>query len=418
MHAIKSSALILTSTFLRMLNGLFIIKILAYYTNPTEFGYLSQLMGVIALVGMLASGGIGNGLTRYLSSNEDKMIQRQWLVTALKIYLPLSFLLALILIIRSSEFAISLVGDTKFAIVFVCLAVGQGLIGLSSLTQATASAHKDHMFILKITFIGAFIGALIAVLAVNYYGMIGGAIALVINSSISGLAALLFKRQAIKPLMSDFIKKIDPQKTIQLLKYAVVVLLGATSLAISQIANRNLVAKNFGWEAVGFWQAATKISDSYMQLISVLLVSLVLPRLASHKNIKEMHALFIQICITLSACFIIGSLFIYFFRHILIQILFSNAYIIAADLLLPQLVGDFFRMLAVCLSTALLACAQTKIPMLYEGLQGILTFLFTFVIIKYANVAAPIYAYSITYGILMLFLSFVYYSQLKQKSIN
>jgi PST family polysaccharide transporter len=190
-----------------------------------------------------------------------------------------------------------------------------------------------------------------------------------------------------------------------------VVLLGASSLAISQVGSRILVAQSLGWGVVGFWQAVTRISDVYMQLISVLLISFVLPRLAAYKNFADMHLAFLRLSGALCGFFLVAAATIYVFRDILISLLFSRVFLPAADLLLPQLVGDFFRVIAVCLSVALLARGQTKMSMIYEASQGIIAYALTAVMLQHMTSIAPVLAYCFTYAILMLFLLYSYRSQ-------
>jgi len=61
-----------------------ILKLVAEATGAAAFGQLSQLIGVIALVGMLAAGAIGPGLTRELVASAPEEA-RQWLAAAARI---------------------------------------------------------------------------------------------------------------------------------------------------------------------------------------------------------------------------------------------------------------------------------------------------------------------------------------------
>lgn len=415
MSIVKSTAYILSSTIVRALNGLVVLKILALHTNPAEFGYLSQVMGVIALFGMLAAGGIGNGLTRQLAASQNKLDQFRWLVVAMRIYIATSAVLAVVLILTASHLAIWLVGDHGYAVVFICLSVGQAIVGASNLAQSIAAARADYLFTLRISIYGAVLGAITVAVGIQLGGVIGGAIALVINPAVPGLVAIAIKRHSLVHLVGRVGEKVDNKDAIRLLKYALVVLLGASSLAISQVGSRILVAQSLGWGAVGFWQTVTRISDVYMQLISVLLISFVLPRLAAHKNFADMHLAFLRLSVALCGLFLVAALTIYVLRDILISLLFARNFLPAADLLLPQLVGDFFRVIAVCLSVALLARGQTKISMIYESLQGIIAYTLTAILLGYMTSIAPVLAYCFTYAILMLFLLYSYRSQFSKE---
>lgn len=415
MSLIKSSIYISAATLMRALNGLVVLKILALYTNPAEFGYLSQIMGVIGLSGMLAAGGIGNGLTRQLAASRNAKDQHRWLAAALKIYLVASAILAIILLAASWSLAQWLVNDAGYTVVFVCLAAGQAIVGVSNLAQSTAAARGDYLFTLRISIVGAVGGSIFVGAGVFFGGVIGGAIALVINAAMPGVVAIIIKWHSLLRLVDRVDEIVVRSDIFVLVKYASVALAGAASLALSQIASRNIVGKSLGWDAVGFWQTVVKISDVYMQLISIVLVGYVLPRLSRYSGFRSMHSEFLRLCGTLCSIFLVTATAIYAFRDFVISLLFSSAFLPATGLLLPQLLGDLFRVIAVCLSVALMARGLTLMSMLYEALQGILTLILTIAILDHSAIAAPVQAYCLTYATLMLFLAYVYRAHIRSE---
>lgn len=408
MSLIKSSFYIVSGTFVRALNGLVVLKILALHTNPAEFGYLSQIMGIIALFGMLSAGGIGNGLTRQLAANQNAVDQHRWLAVALRVYLVASATIAIVLLVASSRLARWLLDDVGFAYFFVCLALGQAIVGASNLAQSIAAARADYIFILRVSIIGAIAGAIVVGIGVWSGGVIGGAIALVINSTLPGLAAIMMKRHSLWRLVNGFREPPKRGDVIILLKYASVAMLGAASLSLSQIASRNFLGQSLGWDAVGLWQTVVRISDVYMQLISVLVMGYVLPHFSKCVSFRSMHPVFLRACSAICGMFIAGATIIYGLSDFIIPLLFSRTYLPAIALLLPQLLGDFCRVVAVCLSVALMARGLTKMSMIYEAAQGILMFILTVGILGYSGIFAPVHAYFLTYMSLMLLLAFTY----------
>lgn len=415
MSLVKSSLYIVSATLVRALNGLIVLKILALHTIPAEFGQLSQIMGVIAFTGMLAAGGISNGLTRQLAANLNAADQYRWLGAAFKIYMVTSAAIAIFLIVASGYLARWLVADAGYALVFVCLAAGQAIVGAANLAQSIAAARADYLFILRISTIGAVAGALVVGAGVWFGGVIGGAIALVINAAFPGLAAIIIKRHSLSLLVGRVGEGVAHGDVVTLLKYASVALIGAVSLSLSQIASRNLVGQSLGWDAVGLWQIVVRISDVYMQLISVLVMGYVLPRLAKYSNFRSMHSPFLRACGAIGGIFIVCAVAVYLARNMIIPLLFSTTYLPATELLPLQLIGDLFRVIAVFLSVALMARGLTKMSMVYEASQGILTFVLTATLLGYTGFAAPLQAYCLTYAILLLWLAYVYIKCLRKE---
>lgn len=415
MSLVQSSLYIASATLVRALNGLVVLKILAVHTNLAEFGQLSQIMGVIAFSGMLAAGGIGNGLTRQLAVSQNAADQYRWLGAAFKIYMATSAAIAIFLIVLSGRLAGWLVADAGYAIVFVCLAVGQAIVGAANLAQSIAAARGDYLFMLRISIIGAAAGAVVVGVGVWSGGVIGGAVALVINAALPGLAAITLKRRSLPLLFGQMRGGVARGDVVILLKYASIALIGAASLSLSQIASRNLVGQSLGWDAVGLWQIVVRISDVYMQLISVLVMGYVLPRLAAYSNFRSMNFPFLRACGGIGGVFIVGAVAVYLARNMIIPLLFSETYLPATALLQFQLIGDFFRVIAVFLSVALMARGLTKMSMVYEALQGILTFALTASLIGPTGLSAPLHAYYLTYAILMISLAYIYINRLREE---
>lgn len=415
MSLVKSSLYITSATLVRALNGLMVLKILALHANPAEFGQLSQIMGVIAFSGMLAGGGIGNGLTRQLAANLNAADQYRWLGAAFKIYMVTSAAIAIFLMVASGQLAGWLVADSRYALVFVCLAVGQAIVGAANLAQSIAAARADYLLILRMSTIGAVAGVLVVGVGVWFGGIIGGAIALVINAAFPGLVAITVKRHSLLLLVGRVREGVVYGDVVTLLKYASVALIGAASLSLSQIASRNLVGQSLGWDAVGLWQVVVRISDVYMQLISVLVMAYVLPRLAKYSNFRSMHSTFLRACGAICGVFIVGAVAVYLARNMIIPLLFSTTYLPATELLPFQLIGDFFRVVAVFLSVALMARGLTKMSMVYEASQGILTFILTAALLGHTGFAAPLQAYCLTYAILLMLLAYFYMKCLRKE---
>lgn len=415
MSAVRSSAYLSVTTAVRALNGLAVLKVLALCTGPAEFGRLSQVMGVVALCGMLAAGGIGSGLTRQMAASQDAAGAQRWLCVALKVYLVASATLASLLLASSWSLASWLVGDVAYTIVFVCLAAGQALVGASTLAQSIATARGDYAFILRISVIGAVLGAGLVTAAIFSGGALAGAIALVANAALPGLVAIVIKHASVLRFIRGPRDAAPYADVVQLLQYAVVALLGAASLTISQIATRNLLGQALGWDSVGIWQTVVRTSDVYMQFISVLLMGYVLPRLSGYVGFRAMHPSFVRMGGTLCSLFLAMASCIYLLRDLVIQSLFSSAFLDATNLMLPQLLGDLFRIIAVCFSVALMARGQPKPSMVYEASQGILAFALTALLLDTSGPSAPVHAYCATYAVLMIPLALAYRAGLRSE---
>ncbi len=412
----KSSFYLALVTLIRALNGLIVLKILATYIKPAEFGYLSQIMGVIAFVGMFAAGGISNGLTRQLAAQQNEIDQHRWLSAGLLILLWTSLLMAGLLIASSSEIALRLVNDHQYTKIFILLALSQLFIGVSALAQSVAAARSNYLFIVKIYAIGAMLGLASVVAGILLHGVLGAAMALVFNAAAPGLVALSLKGRALLLYVRTHGVKISTSDITELFKFASITLLGAASLSISQIATRNLVAETLSWDTVGLWQTVVRVSDVYMQLVSVLVMGYVLPNLSKCSTVSSMRSAFLRFYTTFIGIFLLSAIVIYLARELIIKIVFSEAYLDAVEFFLPQLIGDFFRITAIFISIAFLSRGLVGISIFYEVTQGLLTFVLTMFLIKDVGSTSSAWAYCITYFILALILLITYNLNLNERN--
>ena len=408
----------MAATIIRALNGLIVVKIMATHSSVGDFGKISQIMGVIAMCSLFAAGGIGSGLSRNLAAARGIEERHRWLTVALRVSVISTLCIAVALILCSLPLSLVLLDDSAFIWLFIFLAISQALVGASTVAQAVAVADRAYSFILKVASLSAILGALCVLVGISFAGLLGGVYALLINSAMSGIVSLLLKKASVRRLIAQWRAPVAKSDAINLLKYAAVTLTGAASLIISQLAGRNAVGATLGWEVVGLWQAAVKISDVYMQLISTVLMGFVLPKLSASVKYREMHLELMKILRVSIFLFIFLASVLYFARSIVVGILFDSNFSGASHLIGLQLIGDFFRVIAVTLSVGMLATGATRLPIMFEGAQGVLTFLLTIGLINtFANLA-PLVAYAVCYMLLACILSFFHYQRLSKEGVK
>ena len=127
-----------------VLTGLFISKIIAYlyrmfiarYFGPADYGLFSLGLAIVSLFGILAVLGLTRGIMRYVSyynAKNDMGMVKSVITTSLKIVLPLSLVLAIIMIASSSYLSSSIFGKPELAGVMMVLAISIPFTAVSSL---------------------------------------------------------------------------------------------------------------------------------------------------------------------------------------------------------------------------------------------------------------------------------------------
>jgi PST family polysaccharide transporter len=122
---------------------------------------------------------------------------------------------------------------------------------------------------------------------------------------------------------------------------------------------RMMVAFHFGNDAAGIWQSVWKVSDFLFMAMSAILTVLLLPQVSPKMQRAEFFKMFHPLLLRIMGISLAMVVVLYFCRSLLVQVLFSQAYMGAVDYLPLQLVGDFFRSGGYALALVLIARAET-----------------------------------------------------------
>lgn len=170
---------------------------------------------------------------------------------------------------------------------------------------------------------------------------------------------------------------------------------------------RTAVATNFGNDAAGIWQSVWKISDFLFMMMSSILTVIILPKVSARQSADDFKRMFYALLLRIAGISLVSVAVLYLFRNILVQILFSSAYAGAADYMMFQLVGDFFRSLGFSLALVLIARRETAKFLSVEISSEIILAVLALILMKVVEFNGPMMAYAIEnalYFIAMLFM--------------
>lgn len=158
---------------------------------------------------------------------------------------------------------------------------------------------------------------------------------------------------------------------------------------------RMMVASHFGNDAAGIWQSVWKVSDFIFMAMSAVLTVVLLPKVSPKSSREGFFAMFHPLLLRIMGVSLVLVTVLYFCRGILVQILFSSAYMGAVDYLPLQLVGDFFRAGGYALALVLIARRETKTFMVTEIGSELLLAAGSYVGIRIVEFSGPMAAYAV-----------------------
>lgn len=178
------------------------------------------------------------------------------------------------------------------------------------------------------------------------------------------------------------------------LSYALMGLIPMVMTPMVLTMMRTMVAFHFGNDAAGIWQSVWKVSDFLFMAMSAILTVIILPRVSASMNRGEFFKMFNPLLLRIMGISLAMIAVLYFGRSILVQVLFSQAYMGAVDYLPLQLVGDFFRAGGFALALVLIARRETVAFLSVEVGFEFLLAAGTFVGIKFLEFNGPMAAYA------------------------
>jgi len=100
--------------------------------------------------------------------------------------------------------------------------------------------------------------------------------------------------------------------------------------------------------------------------------------------------------------FIVASGTIYSVRDHVLLAVYSKQFLVASDLVLPQLIGDSLKVTFLLLQCYFVSCQQTFVVFVSELILGLALYTLYLVLVPAYGVIAPIYAYAAVYAALVL----------------
>lgn len=401
MSATASVLILGASTSVRLATGLVILKFFAWYFGPANFGLLTQIMGVAAIFNTFAGGGITNGLIRNIAAARSEIEIRGWLSAGMTINALSSLVLTGIALVLWQFNEGAVFRNPSYAPVFLGIALVQPFVGIGNLILAYFSGIRQIHKYSVINVVANITSLLVLIGLAQVLGLKGAIAGLILSPAlIGGIALWSLSRDTRDHGVLRF--GWDGRQIADLMWYAAAMACAVTAAPISQLIIRLRMSESAGWEFVGYWQAVAKLSDSYMLFVGVVLVNHLLPELSRRRD--NAHALrsVCRLGAPIVCSFALGATAVYLDREQIIRLVFSPEFSWASTFVLPQLLGDGVRVIALLLHYFFMSRGLIFVVCVNETIPPIATLLFYVVFFPYFGPIAAVYGHVVS-GILLLF---------------
>jgi PST family polysaccharide transporter len=386
------------ATAARLLAALVVIKLVAWFVGPEGVGKLGQFMSLMSLLAVLAGGGISAGIVKYVAEyRDDPQRLARLLAAALWYALCASVLMGCLALLFSRQLALWLLDDPAYAGLIRVLAVAQLGIALVNYILAVINGFMDVRRLALIQVLGSLLSIVTVIGLARWLHLYGALLALIVGQLLWLAVGLptwwrspYFRRSMLR-------LRFDREMTLRLAAFSVMTLTAALVSPLVNIAVRDHLALQLGWQQVGYWQAVSKVSDAYLLFLTAAINIYYLPKLASIQErgalvveLRNAYRYILPVVVALAAA-------VYVLRDWVTRLLFSADFAPANGLYGPQLVGDVIKIASFILSYVMLAKAMTRLFVISECVFAASYLALVYVFTAHFGLVGAMYAFAANY---------------------
>ncbi len=416
MNLLKTSVLNGVAVLIKTATMFILNKILAIYVGPAGYAAIGQFQNFIQMVTTFAGSAINTAVIKYTAEYyEDEIKQRNIWKTAGSIVLLFSLIFSIIILIFQKQLSIYIFHTDLYQKVFVWFAVFLTLFTFNALFLAILNGKKEVLRLVIANIVGSIFSLAVTNLLAIKYGLYGALVALSIYQSLAFLITLFLCYKADWFKLSYLFGKIDKDIAKKFVAFALMALVSAICVPISQMVIRSYLTHEYGVTYAGYWEAMIRLSAAYLMLVTTTLSVYYLPRLSELSRIGEIKSevyLGYKYIFPLAA---IGSLVVYFLRDWIIAILFTKNFLPMRDLFFWQMIGDSLKIGSWILAYLMLSKAMTKLFVTNEILFAITSILLTYLCTHIFGFEGVSIAHLINYGMYWFVMSIYVFKSLKEK---
>jgi len=398
MNLIKTSVLTGLSTFIKIISGFVINKMIAIYIGPSGLALIGQLQNFITITSTYANGAINNGIVKYVSEYQNEEEKKTKIISSgLIISLFFSVLTGIFLLLFSKKISFLILKTENYYQIIILFGFTIILFALNAYFLSVLNGLKKIKTYVTINILSSIIGLLITCLLIFLYNLKGALIALVINQSVVFFITFIYIVNGKYISLKYFFSGFDKIYIFKLLGFSLMAITTVSTYPVSLIIIRKFIGHNLSWDQAGYWEGLWRISEVYLMLITTSLSVYYLPRLSELKQKIELRKEIFYVYKIVIPILLIMSICIFIFRLPIIKILFTKDFMPTLPLFKYQLLGDVLKISGWILSYILVAKAKIKIFITTEIIFSVSFVLLSILFINITGLIGVTMAYALNY---------------------
>lgn len=400
MNLLKTSVLNGIAVLIKIATMFILNKILAVYVGPAGYAIIGQFQNFIQVITGFSGNAINTAIVKYTAEygNDNEKQKTLW-QSSFKIVLIFSVLISFLIFVFNNQLSDLIFKSQEYGDILLYFSLFLVFFNLNSFFIAILNGKKEVKKLVGANIGGSIFSLIVTSLLAIHYHLYGALIALAIYQSLSFAVTLLFCLRSDWFFCKNFLGKIDIGVVKNLGSYALMAIVSAICLPLSQMVIRLFLVNTHGELHAGYWEAMTRLSSAYLMVVTMTLSVYYLPRLSELTSAKDVKKEIISAYKFLLPLAVFAGFVIYIMQDWIISLLFSKDFLPMKELFLWQVIGDGLKIGSWILAYVMLSKAMAK---LYIATEIIFTASGVALSIWFANVMGfegISFAYFVNYGL-------------------
>jgi O-antigen/teichoic acid export membrane protein len=342
------------------------LKVVAFYVGPSGMAVVGQIQAFLQILSAGASSVTTTGVVKLIA--EDKIPKERALQSSLVLLTAFSFSFFLVLLFTNNVISdFFLQGEWSRALLL--LPLGAFFLGLNNLFVSYFNGCQKYNEYFWFSVITALLTTLATCVLAFSFGKSGAIYSIALAPVVAGLCVLILPARFRLPKLN--LISLDIKTIKVLLSYSFMALGSVIIVYGVQIALRDYISISGSMAEAGVWYAATRLSDIYMGICSVLFSTLLLPKYSSQEN-SDLARLVLKVG---GAAFgfvllMIGSVAL--FADFAVFLVYGDAFNMATGVIRIYVLGDALKCLSWVFLYIMIAKQHVKFYLAYEVFSALL----------------------------------------------
>ena len=374
--------------------GILSTRIISVYIGSSGMALLGSFRNFTTMMKSIATLGINNSIIKLFVENRDDKKEISIIYsTFFWLFLFISVVLGCLILLFSNSISTFLFYTNSYAIAVQFFALLLPFIVINTFWLAVYNSLEKFKKIVLIQIISNLLVFLLTAVLIWRKNISGGLFAVAFSEFLMVFITFLFVRNDKEFFKFDIQKVISKKHLAVIKKFSIMAFISAIIVPLNSLLIRNTIVQNYSLSEAGIWDAVNRLSGFYMVFFSSGLSLYYMPKLASihtDSEFKEELKNYFKIFVPL---FLVMIVVIFILKDVIINIAFTKEFIQIKEILIWQLLGDFFRIMTLAFGFQIVVKTMMKRYFIGEIVFNLSYYLLSIYLIKFYSVEGTLQAY-------------------------